>query len=51
MGWGWYIYPVYDGCPYTRGHQPLTQQEEVSFGGGLMTFCVGSSLCKRGHLS
>ena len=27
------------------------QQEEVSFGGGLMTFCVGSSLHKRGCLS
>ena len=50
MGWDWYTCAMYDGCPYTREHQPLTQQEEASFGGGLMTFCVGLSLHKRGHL-
>ena len=25
------------------------QQEEVGFSGGLVTFRIGSSLCKRGH--
>ena len=48
MGWGWYTYPMYDGWPYTREHQSLMQQEEVSFGGVLMTVCIGSSLRKRG---
>ena len=48
MGWDWYTCPMCDGCSYTREHQPLTQQEEGGFGGGLVTFCVGSSLCKRG---
>ena len=47
MGWGWYTCLMYDGCPYIRVCQSLTLQEEVSFGGGLMTVCVGSSLCKR----
>ena len=49
MGWGWYTCPVYDSCPYTSEHQSLMQQEEASFGGGLMTICIGLSLCKRGH--
>ena len=49
MGWGWYTCPVYDGCPYTREHQSLTQQEEVSFSGGLVAIHIASSLCKRGH--
>ena len=49
MGWGWYTCPMYDGCPYTREHQPLTQQEEAGFDGGLMTIHVGLSLHKRGH--
>ena len=47
MGWDWYTCPVYDGCPYTRECQPLMQQEEASFSGGLMTIRVGSSLRKR----
>ena len=47
MGWDWYTCPVYDSCPYTREHQPLTQQEEAGFGGGLMTIHVGSSLHRR----
>ena len=47
MGWDWYTCPVYDGCPYTRECQPLMQREEASFGGGLMTIHVGSSLCRR----
>ena len=35
---------------HTEGEcQSLMQWEEVSFGGGLMTFHVGSSLHKRGH--
>ena len=49
-GWDWYTCPVYDGCPYTRECQPLMWWEEVSFSGGCMTFHVGSSFCKRGHL-
>ena len=49
MGWGWYTCPMYDSCPYTRECQSLTWQE-VGFGGGLMTFRVGSSLHKRGCL-
>ena len=49
MGWDWYTCPMYDGCPYTRECQPLMQQEEASFGGGLMTIHVGSSLCRRAH--
>ena len=49
MGWGWYTCPVYDSWPYTREHQPLTQQEEASFGGGLITIHVGLSLCRRVH--
>ena len=49
MGWGWYTCPMYDGCPYTRECQPLTQQEEASFGGGLMTIPVDSSLHRRVH--
>ena len=28
---------MYDGYPYTREHQPLMQQEEAGFGGGLVT--------------
>ena len=48
-GWDWYTCPVYDGCPYTRECQPLMQREEASFDGGLMTVCVGSSLCRRTH--
>ena len=40
---------MYDSCPYTREHQPLMQQEEAGFGGGLMTIHVGSSLCRRAH--
>ena len=40
---------MYDGCPYTREHQPLTQREEADFGGGLMTVHVGSSLHRREH--
>ena len=48
MGWGWYTCPMYDGCPYTREHQSLMQQE-VNFSGRLMTFCVGLSLHMRGH--
>ena len=38
---------MYDGYPYTREHQPLMQQEEVGFGGGLVTVCIGWSLCRR----
>ena len=49
MGWDWYTCPVYDSCPYTREHQPLTQQEEASFGGGLVTIRVGLSLHRRAH--
>ena len=49
MGWGWYTCPMYDSCPYTREHQSLVQQEEASFGGGLMTIHVGSSLHRRIH--
>ena len=49
MGWGWYTSPMYDGCPYTREHQPLTWWEEASFSGGLMTVHVGSSLHRRIH--
>ena len=48
MGWGWYTYAMYDGCPYTRECQSLMQQE-VSFGGGLVTVHIGLSLHKRGH--
>ena len=48
MGWGWYTCPMYDGCLYTRECQPLMQQEEASFGGGLVTVCVGLSLHRRG---
>ena len=47
MGWDWYTCPMYDGCPYTREHQPLMQREEASFCGGLMTILVGSSLHRR----
>ena len=50
MGWDWYTCPMHDGCTYTREHQPVMQQEEVGFSGGLMTFHVGVSLCKRGCL-
>ena len=39
---------MYDSCPYTRECQPLMQQEEASFSGGLMTIHVGSSLCRWG---
>ena len=39
---------MYDGCQYTREHQSLMQREEVSFSGGLVTVCIGSSLHKRG---
>ena len=35
----------------TRECQPLTQWEQVSFGGGYVTFCIGPSLHKRGCLS
>ena len=49
MGWDWYTCPMYDGCPYTRECQTLMQQEEASFGGGLVTVHVGSSLCRRAH--
>ena len=49
MGWGWYTCPVYDSFPYTRKCQPPIQQEEASFGGGLVTICVGSSLHRRVH--
>ena len=49
MGWDWYTCPMYDGCPYTREHQPLMRREEASFGGGLVTVCVGSSLHRRAH--
>ena len=46
--WGdWYTCPMYDGCPYTRECQPLMQQEEAGFGGGLMTVHVGLSLHRR----
>ena len=31
------------------GTPVLCMTKEVSFGGGPMTFCIGSSLCKRGH--
>ena len=48
MGWGWYTCPMYDGCPYTRECQSLTQREEASFGGGLVTIRIGSSLLRRG---
>ena len=48
MGWGWYTCPMYDSCPYTRECQSLMWQEEVNFGGGLVTIHVGSSLLKRG---
>ena len=40
--------PVYDSCPYTRECQSLIQWEEVSFSGGLVTFCIGLSLHMRG---
>ena len=40
---------MYDGCPYTRECQPLMQREEASFGGGLVTICVGPSLHRRAH--
>ena len=50
MGWGWYTCPMHDGSLYTRECQPLMQLEEVSFGGGCMTFCIGPSLLKRGCL-
>ena len=40
---------LYDGCLYTREHQPLTRQEEAGFGGGPVTICVGLSLHRRGH--
>ena len=36
--------------PIQRECQSLMQWEEVGFSGGLMTFHVGSSLDKRGHL-
>ena len=49
MGWDWYTCPMHDGYPCTRECQSLMQQEEVSFSGGCMTFCAGSSLHKRGH--
>ena len=49
MGWDWYTCPVYDGCQYTREHQPLMQQEEASFGGGLVTIHAGLSLRRRAH--
>ena len=42
---------MYNSCPYTRNCQPLMQQEEVRFGGGLMTFRVGLPLRKRECLS
>ena len=51
MGRDWYTCPVHDRCLYTRECQPLTQWEEVSFGGGCMTFCIHLSLHNRGHLS
>ena len=47
---GLVIFPMHDGCLYTRECQPLIQQEEVGFGGGCMTFHAGLSLHKRGHL-
>ena len=50
MGWGWYISPMHDGCLYTREHQPLTWQEEASFGGGCMTIHIGPSLHRMVHL-
>ena len=49
MRWDWYTCPMYDGCPYTREHLPLMQQEEASFSGGLVTIHVGSSLHRRAH--
>ena len=49
-GGGWYTCPMYDGCPYTREHQLLMQQEEAGFGGGLMTVHVGL-LFVRGYIS
>ena len=49
MGWDWYTCPMYDGCPYTRECQSLMQREDVGFGGGLMTICIGLSPHKRGH--
>ena len=48
-GVGLYTCLVYDNCPYTRKCQSLMQQEEVSFGEGLVTIHIGSSLCKRGR--
>ena len=36
---------------HTQGNANLWCKEEVSFGGGLMTFCVGLSLSRRGCLS
>ena len=38
--------PIYKGMP-----TPEVGWEEVSFGGGCMTFCIGPSLRKRGCLS
>ena len=49
MGWDWYTCPMYDGCPYTRECQSLMQREEASFGGGLVTVHVDSSLHRRAH--
>ena len=49
MGQYWHTCPVYDGCPYTRECQPLTQQQEAIFSGGLMTIPVGLSLHRRAH--
>ena len=46
MVWDWYTCPMYDSCPYTRECQSLMQQEEASFGGGIMTVHVSSSLCR-----
>ena len=49
LAWrGWYTCPMYGGCPYTRQHQSLMQQEEVGLGGGLVTVHIGLSLSKRG---
>ena len=47
MGWDWYTCLMNDGCPYTREHQPLMQQEEASFSGGLVTVHLSLSLCRR----
>ena len=42
---------MHDGHLDIRESQLLTQQEEVSFGAGLVTYHLGSSLHKRGCLS